>query len=538
MLTLGNYVAQRSAIEAEPLFPNVGALFDHALDVCADRLLWIFTDDDRASLTYRDLGALIARSANAFTAMGVRKGTHVALIMPTEPEHLAAWVALAKLGAVSIGINPSYTSTELSYTLTDSKAEFMLIASEYFEKYSALISNHENVDVKKVAVWGEGTGRFANWTEKLDASDSSYNPPADINFDDPANILYTSGSTGFPKGCVLPHSYWIIKGKVMSRLWPDITRIQSDAPFHYMGPLWRFAFACYVGAGLCVSPRASLTRFMNRWKKNDIDFAWIDNAMAMTTPGGADAVNRLKVLGTSGINPLLHAATEKRFNTLVREHYGMTEIGLAIVVPENATDLVGSGSCGVVAPFRECMIADEQGNALADGEIGELCVSGPGIVKEYIGRPEVSVQAFHGKWFRTGDLFRRDERGYYYFHSRIKDIIRRNAENISATEVESALSTIPGIEDVVAGPIPDPMRGEEVKAFIILKAGETPQSVSPESIIKQCGEILARYKLPRYFQYYTEFPRTSSDKVAKKRLLEGEGRSITKTFDAANDAWT
>jgi len=539
MLTLENYAAQRAELEAKPLFRNVGALIDHATENFSDNLAWIFTDEDRSPLTYRDLGALIEKSANAFRIMGVRKGSHVALIMPTSPEHLAAWAALAKIGAVSIGINPAYTTTELAYTLTDSKAEYVLIASDYLSKFQQLPSCHANYGIAKIAVWGDHTQDFASWADKLDKAPASSNLElTDVAFEDPINILFTSGSTGFPKGCVLPHSYWVVKGVVMANLWPGITRIQCDAPFHYMGPLWRFAFACSLGAALCVSPRASLTRFVERWKKNKIDFGWVNNAMAMTTEGNGDGLNDLKILGTSGFNPLLHAATEKRFDTAIREHYGMTEIGLAIVTPRDASNLVGTGSCGVVAPFRECMIADEQGNRLPDGEVGELCVKGPGIVKEYIGRPEATSEAFHGDWFRTGDLFRRDEQGYYYFQSRIKDIIRRSAENISATEVETVLATIPGIEDVAVGPVKDAMRGEEVKAFVILKQGGDPNTVSPETIIAHCSVVLARYKLPRYVQYYSEFPRTSSNKIAKRRLLDGEGTAVTKTFDAATGSWS
>jgi acyl-coenzyme A synthetase/AMP-(fatty) acid ligase len=535
-----SYDQFRKRIESEPLLKNVGALVDFSIQRYGDKAAWIPVDNEGAELSYSELGRLIARSANAFMALGVEKGSHVALLMPSTPEHLCAWVALAKLGAVSIGINPNYTTQELAYTLSDSEAEFLLTADQFVPKLATLIQDNQAIALKKVAVSGaSGPASTSRWENLLAEADDHFDSShIDVSGEDPINILYTSGSTGFPKGCVLPHNYWVIKGKVVAGLWPETTRILCDAPFHYMGPLWRFSFACYLGAAICVAPRASLTRFVDRWKTHKIDFGWVNNAMAMTAVGTSDSENSLKVLGTSGISPNLQKLAEARFGVPIREHYGMTEVGLATVMPLGADEMLGSGSCGLTAPFRDCMIADECGNAIERGKVGELYVRGPGIVKGYIGKPEANAQAFRGAWFKTGDLFWQDERGYFYFHSRIKDIIRRSAENISASEVEAALYGIPEVEDVAVGPVKDEMRGEEVKAFIILKPGFDPVSLSPERIVVYCSKILARYKIPRYYQYFQDFPRTSSDKIAKRLLLDGEGVAVTTTYDVTNGTWS
>nr|WP_315396939.1 class I adenylate-forming enzyme family protein [uncultured Duganella sp.] len=527
----------RAKIESQQLLHSVGALFDHAVAGHGDKLAWIDVDSNRPALTYKGLDDLVRQSLNGFIAMGVKKGHHVALIMPTVPEHLCAWLALAKIGAVSVGVNPGYTSAELKYTLTDSKSEFLLVDAMNAEAFYEFQSRDGYFDESKVAIWGGGRAPFINWQVLLSHNSTVVRSGDDPDFNDPCNILYTSGSTGFPKGCVLPHSYWIIKGKVVQNIWPETNRIQCDAPFHYMGPLWRFAFAAYSGAALCVAPKASLTKFVDRWQKYKADFGWINNAMAMTDMGASDGDNSLKVLGTSGISKVLHKAAEERFGAPIRENYGMTEIGLALYVPIDAVETVGSGTCGIPAPFRECMIADADGTPVQQGEIGELLVAGPGIVKEYIGRPEANREAFHGKWFKTGDLFRQDEQGLYYFHARIKDIIRRSAENISAVEVETALTAVDGIEEVAVGPVKDELRGEEVKAFIILKAGLTPDQISPDKILQKCKENLARYKHPRYFQYYKLFPRTGSNKIAKRLLLDGGGEALSGTYDSSTGEW-
>ena len=183
------------------------------------------------------------------------------------------------------------------------------------------------------------------------------------------------------------------------------------------------------------------------------------------------------------------------------------------------------------------MIADSEGNELPGGEIGELCIAGPGMLQGYYKKPEATRSAFHGEWFRTGDLARRDADGYYYIVGRIKDMIRRSAENISVTEVESALSTIPEVEDVAVHGVKDEKRGEEVKACLILRNNKSPEDLPPERVLEHAREHLARFKIPRYIQYYSEFPRTGSNKIAKKRLQDGEGKLVTGTYDATTGAW-
>ena len=152
----------------------------------------------------------------------------------------------------------------------------------------------------------------------------------------------------------------------------------------------------------------------------------------------------------------------------------MTEIGFSIYMPFRDVHMSGSGSCGIAAPFRELMIADPEGKPVPQGEIGELCVAGLGILQGYYKNPEATAAAFHGRWFRTGDLFRQDENGYYYIVGRIKDMIRRSAENISVTEVETALSIMPAIHEVAVHGVKDEKRGEEVKACVVLKARLRP----------------------------------------------------------------
>src|SRR6185436_10094050 len=197
-------------------------------------------------------------------------------------------------------------------------------------------------------------------------------------------------------------------------------------------------------------------------------------------------------------------------------------------------DMVGSGSCGVPAPFRACRVVGSGGKDVARGETGELWVSGRAILKGYYNKPEATRDAFSGEWFRTGDLFKQDENGYFYIQGRIKDSIRRSGENISAREIETVASGIEGVLETAAVAVPDELRGEEVKLCVVLQPGRTREEVSPERVASYCAERLAAFKVPRYVEYLDEFPRTSSNKIAKQVLAKTRAGA---TFDRVAKGW-
>lgn len=528
----------RRRVEAEPLPRNLGALLDEAVAKHGDDPAWIFVEQERPPLSWRALSDRVARSAEAFAAMGVRKGAHVGVMLPNIPESLAAWLGLARIGARMIPINPGYTPDELRYWLTDGDVAFLLIDGERIDTFYAVEKDAPLLSRERIAAWGEPIDGLSHWNSLLDAAPGAFTPEEEVELDDIVNIQYTSGSTGWPKGCLLSHRYWILSGKVIAEMWPGLKRIQCDLPFYYMGPLWRFALAAFQGAALCVPPAYSLSRFRERIRDYEYDMAWMTNPVAMLEPDPIESQHKLTMIATFGMGASLQSSIAERFKVPVRDAFGMTEIGFAIGCRLNDDRSVGIGTCGKVMPYREAMIADSAGNPLPDGEIGELCIAGPGMLHGYYKKKEATEAAFHGRWFRTGDLARRDADGYYYIVGRIKDMIRRSAENISVTEVESALSMLAAVEDVAVHGVKDEKRGEEVKACLVLKQGKTPADLPPDAVLDHARKHLARFKVPRYIQYYAAFPRTGSNKIAKKRLQDGEGTMLTGTYDAVAATWS
>jgi acyl-CoA synthetase (AMP-forming)/AMP-acid ligase II len=250
-----------------------------------------------------------------------------------------------------------------------------------------------------------------------------------------------------------------------------------------------------------------------------------------------DARTALRRVATYGHTKAIHGDLERRFKVVAREGFGMTEVGSAMSMPYEATHMVGSGACGLPSAFRECRIVDQEGGEIPPGTVGELVVRGPGVTKGYYKKPEANCSAFFGDWFRTGDLFVQDERGYYTIVGRLKDMIRRSGENIAAREVEAALVAIEGVEDAAAVGVPDETRGEEVKAYVVLKPGRTQATLGPARILAELSKVLAPFKLPRYLEYVATLPKTPSEKIKKDALKAQKPDLRTDSWDDVEKRW-
>jgi len=532
--------AQRiRAIEAAPLAENLGALLDEAACEAGEQVIWDFFEEGQKE-TYAALNRRVNGIAGNLLRLGIRKGTHVAVMLPNIPVFPALWLALARIGAVMVPVNIAYRERELAFVLNDSEAEFLVIDAALRAVVEACRdSGQVSLPVaREIVVGGEGVPGSVAWAALDGDPQDSFTPPEPVGPDDLLNIQYTSGTTGFPKGCMLTHRYWVVAGKVNAfRDGKHYARILAPTPFFYMDPQWLLVMAIYLRGTLFVARRQSSSRFMEWVRKLKIEFCLLPWVVCKQPPHELDGTNDVKRANVYGIPPELHGTLEARFNLIAREAFGMTEVGPAAFMPIEAADMVGSGSCGMAGPFREIRVADETGRTLPPGETGELLVRGPGIMKGYYRNPEATAAAFHGDWFRTGDLFRMDERGYLYIVGRLKDMVRRSGENIAARELEAVLNALPEVLESAVIPVPDDLRGEEVKACIVLKEGSAPSPELLDGLISHCQRHLAPFKVQRYFSFHDGFPRTASMKIAKQPL-RGEGSDPRRgSFDRVLNRW-
>jgi crotonobetaine/carnitine-CoA ligase len=528
-------------IEAEPLPRNIGALLDEAADAVPGHTAWCFfsyEDAHTETIAYGELRQAVNRLANGLAAAGVGPGTHVGVMLPNAPAMPLTWLALARLGAVMIPVNTRYTGRELHYSLDDGGAEFLVVHDSSLEVLRAMPSPLPRLD-GRVFVVGEVPSGYRDWAGVSAGQHATPPAVAEPTLETVLNLQYTSGTTGFPKGCILTQRYWLTCAKTYSAFdGLRIERILADNPFFYMTPQWLLLMAFLQRGTLFVGPRLSGSHWLESVRTHRIQYCLFREIYAEQPPTPHDAGTGLLRASIYPHRPENHAALEARFGCPIRPAFGMTEIGAGLIMPIEAGDMVGSGSCGLPAPFRECRIADSEGNTLPAGATGELQVRGPGILKGYYNKPEATAAAFHGEWFRTGDLARRDERGYYYIVGRIKDMIKRAGENVAANEVEAVLESLPGIAEAAVIGVPDTLRGEEIKACLVLAAGRSIEHLPPQAVFEHCQHSLAAFKIPRYLEYRSApLPRTASGKVAKTQLRSERADLLANTWERVHGRW-
>jgi len=526
-------------IESEPLPATNYHVLAEAAAEAPDGIAWNFFDAG-IKASYREVRDDVNRLASALHGIGIRKGDHVAVMIPNIPAFPTTWLALGRIGAVMVPVNVRYRAHDLDYVINDAHVRWMVVHRDCLTAVEAMA--HRPValtDTHMVVVDGQdATSPHHDYSALLAGGDPGFEPPQAVGAQDLMNIQYTSGTTGFPKGCMLRQCYWTATAKIAARR--DGIRyhnILAAQPFYYMDPQWLMLMAFYHRGTVHVAAQPSATRFMGWVREHHIQFCIFPEVVYRQPPDARDADNALRRVNVYGLRPSVHADLERRFNVRARECFGMTEIGATLFTPLEAAHMVGSGSCGIAGPWREARVVDDDGHDVPRGEIGELVVRGPNIFLRYYEKPEANAGSFFGDWFRTGDLFRQDDDGWFFLVGRKKDMVRRSGENIAAREVEAVLVSIDGIADAAVLGVPDSMRGEEVKAYIVLDESVSADTLPPERIAELTGEQLAAFKVPRYFEYVAELPRTPSMKIAKGVLREAKADLRKDSFDRVNGVW-
>lgn len=507
-----------------------------------DRSAFVFFDHDK-TLTYAELDDQVRRVAHALQHRGVRKGTHVALMLPNVIEFPVTWLAIAWLGAVSVQLNPQFTGRELDYALNDADVDFLVIDETCLASLNAMQQRTERLADSNIIVRSDGQvpKHHVAWQELATADPLPPEPPSELSAHDVIAILYTSGTTGFPKGCMLDHRYWlqISAGALHAQGGHKPRNVLIYEPMFYIQGNAIFIASLLANATIYCPARSSISKFFEWVHRYTIDYcAFPVPALHIMDDIPAKMGASLKWVHAwyfpkGGLERL-----EKRFDVIGRDSYAMTENGLCLYVPVDRPDLAISGSVGVPAPWREIRIVDDQGNDVADGEVGEAWTSGPGHLHGYYRKTAANRESFKGNWFRTGDLMRRDDDGGYYLVGRMKDMVKRSGENISAAEVEACLNAMSGVAMAAVVPVPDRVRGEEVKAYIQLVPGRSQKDTPPQQVFQHCSEHLAGFKIPRYLAYVDAFPMTAgNDKISKPKLTRDSGDLTFGAYDRVDEIW-
>ncbi|MFN8575081.1 MAG: AMP-binding protein [Gemmatimonadaceae bacterium] len=493
-------------------------------------------------MTFTEVDVRSNQLARVLQAGGIAPGDRVAVMLPNGLEFPVAWLAIAKARAVMVPINTQYRAHDLAYTLADSGARLLLADESYVAAVKEVEGRCPALQavqvVQRGAMVSADAGAFARHvhTQPTDFD------LTDICATDLLNIQYTSGTTGDPKGCMLTNEYWVRLAERSSRfsgMSADDVALTAQ-PFYYMDPQWNVGMCLVAGCPLVILPRFSASTFWKSVKDSGATFFYVLGTMPVfllkqPVDPAVERGHRVRFVACSGIVPQLHRAFEERWGVPWREAFGMTETGVDLAVPVQDTDCVGSGAVGRPVDGKEARIVDAEGRVLGDGAVGELCVRGTGMMLGYWNKPAATAERMRDGWLHTGDLAFRDDRGYYHLVGRLKDMIRRGGENISAAEVEGVLAQHPAVRGAAVVPVPDELRGEEVKAYVQLQPDHP--AVEPLAIVEFVRQHLAAFKAPRFVEFVDEFPRTPSERIAKHVLVASKPNLREGSYDALTGTW-
>lgn len=498
--------------------------------------------------TYGEFDREINRIANAFLKLGIEKGDRVAAQLHTSPEFLMTLFGLAKIGAVMVPVNEQYMPDEAAYVINDTQAVCAVVEPLFYERYARLIEDGisfpKGLLIARAGSDSPDTGHdFSNlysevgkkpvtdqpiynfWRMRCEASDV-LGECCELNSDDPAQIMYTSGTTSRPKGVVITHANMVFSG-----LYGDwevslrrSDRILSSMPAcHSNFQLAALMPVITAGASLIVVEKYSASRFWSQvrhYRATVIQFVSMMLRTLMLQPVDPNEKDHQvrEVLYFMTVTDEEKIAFEERYNARIMNTYGSTE-SITWVLTDPPVGRRNWPSVGRVGLGYEVRIADESDIELPAGETGEIQVKGVRgrtIMLGYFNNEEANEASFtKDGWFKTGDKGYRDENGWFFFVDRKSNMVKRQGENISTTELENILCGHPEIEEAAVIGVPDPIRDQAIKAFVLLNEGS---KLTVDDVRKYCEENMATFKVPSFYEIVDDFPRTCSDKIMKKLL--------------------
>lgn len=538
----------------EDLEPVSGSLFDivaaSARDYPDAPALQFFG----RTTSYRELHEQIERAASGLRAAGVRAGDPVAIVLPNCPQHIVAFYAILRLGAVVVEHNPLYTARELRKQFEDHGAKHAIVWSKVvatIQEFPADLALTSLISVDITAAMPVGTrialrlpiakareartaltARVSGTTtwKAIVGSDRLAPTHPRPGTDDLALIQYTSGTTGTPKGASLTHRN-LLSNAAQARAWvPSIVRgdgcvVYAVLPmFHAYGLTLCLTFAMSMGARLVLFPRFDPDMVLEVTKKHPATFLPLvppiaDRLLkAANSKGVSLAGTRVAISGAMALPHELVVPFEEASGGYLVEGYGLSECSPVLMANPVADNRV-PGSVGLPLPGTECRVVDpdDPTKDVPPGERGELVVRGPQVFGGYYGKPEETEAVFTDGWFRTGDIVTIDDAGFVRIVDRIKELIITGGFNVAPTEVENVLRQHPLVEDAAVVGLPSEHSGEEVVAAIVVAQGE---EIDVEDVRDFARGILTPYKVPRRIFIVDELPKSLIGKVLRRQVRE------------------
>ncbi|MCR4416267.1 MAG: long-chain fatty acid--CoA ligase [Ignavibacteria bacterium] len=479
------------------------------------------------TLTYRQLNNIANYLSNYFlNELELKTGDRIVILAENSLEHIVLFSVAQKTGLILVPLNYRLASREIDYQLNDSKPQLII----YEEKYFNSISELKSFQVIRNKI---DFNSFISLNEKEKNHEHLFKSIENFDENHPLFILYTSGTTGVPKGALYTHKmlFW---NSINTALRLDITsndRSVSCTPMFHTGG-WNVIPTPFLhhGAYVCLMKKFDPEIVLKLLEEEKATmFMAVPTMLSMMAQSSyfekvdLSSVKYFIIGGEPMPLPLIEIWHKK--GVPIRQGYGLTEVGPSVTSLHQDDAVRKIGSIGKINFYLKYKIVDDNGEEVKQGEVGEFILKGPSVTPGYWNNPEATKESLKDGWFYTGDLVREDDEGFLYVVDRKKNMFISGGENVYPAEIEKFLYTHPLIQEVAVIGVPDEKWGEVGKAFIKLKEGA---SISSEELRKYCEGNLARYKIPKYFEMIDEIPKSETGKIDRKTLLQIHLKSINK----------